>query len=316
MTFDRDEQFLHEKLSADLHPAPVDLWPAVAENLPAKPHRRHLWLCLAAPLLIAAGVAATGAQFTNLRVNPRPGFAPDATAGYAISYQRQYYTLPDDLWNGLQANHALQTAADGTEPGTGRMDGYLYPTDTDSRNTYSNAARGYESWSAMAEATHLPLPENAVLDAGDAATGIILYSKTTTSDAPVGFIPIGRDTPEKLYTKRTVYLENNRYEMELAALVYLGNAPAETAAETYFNKRAGLTWDCETYEMANGCTALLPLCTSNPRSSPWSSLRAYFEKDGILYQLACTPVSGYFDGSKVTPEDCRNMLKQVLDGFA
>ena len=30
MTFDRDEQFLHEKLSADLHPAPVDLWPAVA----------------------------------------------------------------------------------------------------------------------------------------------------------------------------------------------------------------------------------------------------------------------------------------------
>ena len=45
MTFDRDEQFLHEKLSADLHPAPVDLWPAVAENLPAKPHRRHLWLC-------------------------------------------------------------------------------------------------------------------------------------------------------------------------------------------------------------------------------------------------------------------------------
>ena len=69
MTFDRDEQFLHEKLSADLHPAPVDLWPAVAENLPAKPHRRHLWLCLAAPLLIAAGVAARGAQFTDLRTN-------------------------------------------------------------------------------------------------------------------------------------------------------------------------------------------------------------------------------------------------------
>ena len=76
MTFDRDEQFLHEKLSTDLHPAPVDLWPAVAENLPAKPHRRHLWLCLAAPLLIAAGVAARGAQFTDLRTNPRPSFAP------------------------------------------------------------------------------------------------------------------------------------------------------------------------------------------------------------------------------------------------
>lgn len=104
MTFDRDEQFLHEKLSTDLHPAPVDLWPAVAENLPAKPHRRHLWLCLAAPLLIAAGVAATGAQFTDLRTNPRPSFAPDATAGYVISYERQYYTLPADLWAGMQAN--------------------------------------------------------------------------------------------------------------------------------------------------------------------------------------------------------------------
>ena len=112
MTFDRDEQFLHEKLSADLHPAPVDLWPAVAENLPAKPHRRHLWLCLAAPLLIAAGVVARGAQFTDLRTNPRPSFAPDATAGYAISYERQYYTLPADLWAGMQATHALETAED------------------------------------------------------------------------------------------------------------------------------------------------------------------------------------------------------------
>ena len=167
MTFDRDEQFLHEKLSADLHPAPVDLWPAVAENLPAKPHRRHLWLCLAAPLLIAAGVAATGAQFTDLRTNPRPSFAPDATAGYAISYERQYYTLPADLWAGMQANHDLETAEDGTLPMSGHFDGYLYLTGSDGRTTYSNASRGYESWSAMAEATGLPLPENPVLDAGE-----------------------------------------------------------------------------------------------------------------------------------------------------
>ena len=164
MTFDRDEQFLHEKLSADLHPAPVDLWPAVAENLPAKPHRRHLWLCLAAPLLIAAGVAATGAQFTDLRTNPRPSFAPDATAGYAISYERQYYTLPADLWAGMQANHDLETAEDGTLPMSGHFDGYLYLTGSDGRTTYSNASRGYESWSAMAEATGLPLPENPVLN--------------------------------------------------------------------------------------------------------------------------------------------------------
>lgn len=139
MTFDRDEQFLHEKLSSELHPAPVDLWPTVAEALPTKPHHRHLWLCLAAPLLIAAGVAATGAQFTDLRANPRPSFAPDATAGYAISYERQYYTLPDTLWTGMQANHNLEAAADGTRPAGGIMHGRIYPNSHDKQNIYSKS---------------------------------------------------------------------------------------------------------------------------------------------------------------------------------
>ena len=105
MKYDREEAYLHEKLTSGLHPAGVDLWPAVAEHLPDAPPARHprwkLAICLAAPLLIAAGVAATGAQFTDLRTNPRPSFAPDATAGYAISYERQYYTLPADLWAGM-----------------------------------------------------------------------------------------------------------------------------------------------------------------------------------------------------------------------
>lgn len=323
MTFDRDEQFLHEKLSADLHPAPVDLWPAVAENLPAKPHRRHLWLCLAAPLLIAAGVVAKGAQFTDLRTTPRPSFAPDATAGYAISYERQYYTLPADLWAGMQANHALETAEDGTLPMSGHFDGYLYLTGSDGRTTYSNASRGYESWSAMAEATGLPLPENPVLDAGEEEPAIRLHSKiiaengywTDVSSAQVGFVPVGKNAPEKLCFKRLDYLNDYRYCIELLGTVYLGDGSSDTTAVNYFNKRAALTWDCETYEMSNGCTALLPLCTSNPNSSPWSSCRAYFEKDGILYQLACTPVSNYFDGSVVTLDDCRATLRQVLDGF-
>ena len=324
MTFDRDEQFLHEKLSAELHPAPVDLWPAVAENLPAKPRRRHVWLCLAAPLLIAAGVAATGAQFTDPRTNPRPSFAPDATAGYVVSYERQYYTLPDDLWAEMQANHALEVAEDGTRPAGGWMYGRIYPTGNDGRNTYRNAARGYDSWSAMADATGLPLPENAVLDAGEPADAISLHNKITadygywTEVAParVGFIPVGKDAPEKLYLKRMDYLDGPndlRYEIELAAVAYLGDAPADTAAVNYFNKQAGLTWDCETYEMPNGCTALLPLCTSNPTSYTYYSTWAFFEKDGILYQLGCTPIAGYY--SSTTEED-HAMLKQVLDGFA
>ena len=324
MTFDRDEQFLHEKLSADLHPAPVDLWPAVAENLPAKPHRRHLWLCLAAPLLIAAGVAATGAQFTDLRTNPRPSFAPDATAGYVISYERQYYTLPDDLLAGMQANHNLETAEDGTLPAGGIMHGRIYPNNHDKQNIYSKAARGYETWSAMAEATGLPLAENSVLDASEPEPAVQLFIRITADNgyweesslAQVGFIPVGNEAPEKLYLKRMDYLddpEGRRYEIELMALAYLGDAPADTTAINYFNKRAGLTWDCETYEMSNGCTALLPLCTSNPNSYTYYSTWAFFEKDGILYQLGCTPVAGY---SSSTTEEDHAMLKQVLDGFA
>ena len=63
MKYDREEAYLHEKLTGGLHPAGVDLWPAVAEHLPDAPPARHprwkLAICLAAPLLIAA--ALTGA---------------------------------------------------------------------------------------------------------------------------------------------------------------------------------------------------------------------------------------------------------------
>ena len=207
MTFDRDEQFLHEKLSTDLHPAPVDLWPAVAENLPAKPHRRHLWLCLAAPLLIAAGVAATGAQFTDLRTNPRPSFAPDATAGYAISYERQYYTLPADLWAGMQANHNLETAADGTPPRRAESCTvtHLSQQPAISSNTLQQSrprvrnlvCHGRSHWACRWRRTR-------VLDAGEAEPAVRLLSQDhrrerllgpNASSAQVGFVPVGNEAP-------------------------------------------------------------------------------------------------------------------------
>ena len=37
MKYDREEAYLHEKLTGGLHPAGVDLWPAVAEHLPDAP---------------------------------------------------------------------------------------------------------------------------------------------------------------------------------------------------------------------------------------------------------------------------------------
>lgn len=72
------------------------------------------------------------------------------------------------------------------------------------------------------------------------------------SSAQVGFVPVGKDAPEKLCFKRLDYLNDYRYCIELLGTVYLGDGSSDTTAVNYFNKRAALTWDCETYEMSNG----------------------------------------------------------------
>ena len=171
MTYDRDEVFLQEKLTAGLHPAEVDLWPSVAQGLPTgRAAQRARWLrpalCLVAPLLIAAGVLVGTAEFTNLRENPRPAFAPQANTGYAITYERQYFTLDSDLLAGMAANHKGETAADGTLPGSVVINGRLHLDNKDSRAVYAKAARGYDSWAELTAATGLPLVQNPLLDAG------------------------------------------------------------------------------------------------------------------------------------------------------
>ena len=73
MKYDREEAYLREKLTDGLHPADVDLWPAVAEHLPdARParHWRRLCICLAAPLLIAAGVLAGTCRYGSWAIVP------------------------------------------------------------------------------------------------------------------------------------------------------------------------------------------------------------------------------------------------------
>ena len=231
MKYDREEAYLREKLTDGLHPADVDLWPAVAEHLPdARParHWRRLCICLAAPLLIAAGVLAGTAEFTNLRENPRPSFAPEANTGYAITYERQYFTLDGDLMAGLVANHNGETAADGTKPASGSMSGSLHPSEKDMRNVYAKAARGYGSWDEMTAATGLPLVQNAVLDAGETDDGsaIALFTDdlpqipvgtdgrvfmVLPEEYPAGFIPIGRgETPEKLIDSHIIMVSHNR----------------------------------------------------------------------------------------------------------
>ncbi len=332
MKFDRDEEFLCQKLADGLHPTTVDIWHAVAEALPCdRPvrHWRRLCICLAAPLLIAAGVLAGTAEFTNLRENPRPSFAPEATTGYAITYERQYFTLDEDLLAGMVANHNGKTAADGTKPASGSTSGRLHPSEKDERNVYSKAARGYDSWGEMTAATGLPLVQNALLDEGETDDGsaVSLYTDDLPKipvDAdgrvfmvlpqryPAGCIPIGRgETPEKLYLRVSKKLGD--YGVELMAVAYLGDAPQETATAVFEEKSAGLTWECESYPMANGNTALIPHCTSNPTSMPWVQSAAYFAQDGILYKVICSPKGSWFDA---TQEEIWAELKTVLDAFA
>lgn len=332
MKYDRDETYLHEKLTAGLHPADVDLWPSVAEALPdTRParHWRRFVICLAAPLLIAAGVLAGTAEFTNLRENPRPSFAPEANTGYAITYERHYFTLDSDFLAGMVANHNGETAADGTKPASGSTSGRLHPSEEDARNVYAKAARGYDSWGEMTAATGLPLVQNAVLDAGekDDGSAIGLFTDdlpeipvgtdgrvfmVLPQQYPAGCIPIGRGvTPEKLYLRVSKKLGD--YKVELMAVAYLGDAPAETTTAVFEEKSAGLTWDCESYKMANGNTALIPHCTSNPTSMPWTQSVAYFAQDGILYKVICCPTGSWFNAAQ---EEIWAELKTVLDGFA
>ena len=100
----------------------------------------------------------------------------------------------------------------------------------------------------------------------------------------------------------------------MMAVVYLGDAAPETVAQLYRQKSAGLTWECESYPMANGNTALIPHCTSNPNSMPYVQSSAYFAQDGILYQVYCSPHTDGLDYS-VKQEDIWAELKVVLNGF-
>lgn len=336
MKYDREEAYLHEKLTGGLHPAGVDLWPAVAEHLPDAPPARHprwkLAICLAAPLLIAAGVLAGTAEFTNLRENPRPSFAPEANTGYAITYERQYFALDEDLLAGMVANHNGEMSDDGWLPMNAKINGQLHPTDADYADWYARAARGYDSWVEMTTATGLPLAQNTLLDEGDTSTfpSIAMYPSGMIDipdeyddgmpytpkfqEYPAGFIPIGRgDTPDKLYLRAGVLLDS--YNVEIMAVAYLGDAPKEMATDLYWQKSAGLTWQCESYPMANGNTALIPHCTSNPNSRPYIQSRAYFAQDGILYQVYCRPYTDSLCYS-ASQENIWAELKVVLDGFS
>lgn len=351
MTPDRDETFLREALNAGLHPAETDLWPAVAEALPDAPKhpaRRvralRLAVCIGAPLLLAAGALLGRVQFTDLRTNPRPSFAPDKNTGYAIQYDQTAYALPDKLMDSLLAHYNGEWDAAEMPP----MHTYLSGRDLPPTGP---GGHGYDSWADLTEATGLPLLQSDMLDSGTPMNSsfhlspdegaiprpdnletlspeeVNAYYRAYAEKAnrlagnwPAGFsVEWEDDVPLYLYPRRADKLSNG-YSIETQAYVLLAtqDQPAgtfTTDSQVYYNKKSGFTWDVEEYTAPSGIVALLPVCTSNGKSYPYLNSYAFFEQDGIFYRVTVTPYDGWRqaeDGG----EAARTVLKAVLDSFA
>lgn len=348
MTPDRDEALLRRALQEGLHPAETDLWPAVAEALPAGEKRQkrrtralRLAVCIGAPLLLAAGALLGRVQFTNLRTNPRPSFAPENNTGYAIQYDQTAYELPDKLMDSLMAHYNGERDADGVPPMSISTSGYNVFT------TGGPGGRGYDSWADLTEATGLPLLQNDLLDSATPADAvhwisalpepapagsedwteqdfIIYYNRRLRSQAmPAGFTVLWGGTsdyqmaPDILFARRKDKLDNG-YSVELIAETMLAtiDRPAgttETQHFVYFSQSSGYTWDVEEYTTPSGIVVLLPICTSN--KTPNLSNYGYFEQDGIYYTIFIRPDEGWDPDTLDQREEARTELKAVLDSF-
>ena len=314
MTPDRDETLLREALQKGLHPAETDLWPAVAEALPAGQKRYNrrtralrLAICLGAPLLLAAGALLGRVEFTNLRTNPRPSFAPENNTGYAIQYDQTAYQLPDKLMDSLQAHYNGQPDAD---TGLPLVQSTLLDSATPGDAIYWDSLlpdippEGSEDWTEQ---------------------DFILYHNRLqlSQNKPAGFTVIWSATsdyqmaPDLLSARRKDRLDNG-YTILLTAQTTLAtiDRPAGTTDVqhcVYFNQSSGYTWDVEEYTTPSGMVVLLPRCTSN--KSPALSSYAYFEQDGIYYTVFLYPGEGWGPDTRDKTEEARTTLKSVLDSF-
>lgn len=355
MTPDRDETLLRDALQKGLYPAETDLWPAVAEALPAGERRQkrrvrvlRLAICIGAPLLLAAGVLLGRVEFTNLRTNPRPSFAPDKNTGYAIQFDQTAYQLPDKLMDSLQAHYNGEWDADGIPPMGSSFSGRNTP------DAHGPGGRGYDSWADMTEATGLPLLQSDLLDSGTPDSDACYFYPNTSDVVPLpedwswdaefieknnayyqayydklwsmaGHWPVGfavewaEATPQHLYPRRVDKLDNG-YTVETQAQVALvtidrPTGTTDTEHRIYFERSSGYTWDVEEYTTPSGLVALLPVCTSNHTSYPWLSWYAYFEQDGIFYTLSINPPGVESGLTEDGIEAARDVLKEVLDSF-
>lgn len=343
MIFDRDEQYLHDVLQAGLPTAGVDLWPAVAEALPAGQARQRrrtravrLAVCLGAPLLLAAGALLGRAEFTNLREDPRPSFAPENNTGYAIRYDQTAYALPEEL------DRDLLAAANG-EP-DGGFSWYIGFAANETPALRDRGTHGYDSWQEMTADTALPLLQSDLLDSSTACDTITLYRTTewtppegmSSEEAteylqeldrqnqyPVGFTVSWASEYPHLYPSYLRLRRVNRiagqlgdYVIDLQAIAALSyeHVPAGTTLsnhEVWFTQQSALTWENEEYTTDLGIVALMPHCTSYQEPG-YRDTYAFFTWDGIYYRLNAWSPNGWEDGMTA---DARAVLKQVLDSF-
>lgn len=305
----------------------------VAEAAAAPAPRRRLgWvICLAAPLLIAAGVLAR-VEFTNLHDTPHPSYAPDAVGGYALHYTLTTHPL-DTLGETVQtlaAEERYPTFRAGTERYSFSQIGMHlcntdllihYPNGIEKAEVIADAADGLAD---AAELTGLPLLRNDFVDG--LPDGAALYFRSERNNY--------RDTD-----KRKVLLYGTCADGELFGLNVLdgGLLEKEESGESFdmyisFNAHAAVTpsgsrtatveqvltdgiydlkdgWTCEEYTLPTGDIAVIPLYGGGDESKA-SGSTAYFVNNGMIYTVCImAPQPGIGDAR------LRPYLKQVLDAF-
>ena len=273
------------------------------------PRRRLGWvLCLAAPLLIAAGVLAR-VEFTNLHDTPHPSYAPDAVGGYAL-----HYTLTTHPMDTL-SEAVRELAAEDRQPAFERMRAPYhysfsqmvmtlqnsdllihYPNGIEKAEVFTDAA---DSLQDAAELTGLPLLRNDFVDClPDGAAlycpadyndyrnpvkrKVLLYG-TCADGEPFGLNVLDGGLLEKEVSGESfdMYISFNAH----AAVTPSGSRAAtveQVLTDGIYDLKDG--WTCEEYTLPTGDIAMIPLYGGGDKSKASGNF-AYFVNSGLLYTV-------------------------------
>lgn len=298
------------------------------------PRRRFGWvICLAAPLLLAAGVLAR-VEFTNLHNGPHPSYAPDAVGGYALHYTLTTHPL-DSLGEAVQ-----KSAAEDRQPAFQRMrtpDHYSfsqmvmplqnsdllirYPDGIEKAEVFTDAA---DSLPQAVELTNLPLLRNDFVDS--LPDGAALYCPADPNDYhnPIkrkvllygtcaDGEPFGLNVLDGGLLEKEVSGEN--FDMYISFNIHAAVTPSGSRAATVeqvltdgiYDLKDG--WTCEEYTLPTGDVAIIPLYGSGSESKV-SGNTAYFVNNGLFYTVSIMSKQPAVGDARLRP-----YLKQVLDAF-